>query len=181
MSLLSSSSMESRWRGYEYFKNRKVQKLERLGDMRFQSIVSGSRKEPYTVVIDLEHVRRSSCTCPHAAGRRVICKHMVATFFAAFPEEAEKYYADVLKAEEEWENYQEELADKLVRYVRSLKKKEAQDKLLEVLEYGPEWQWDRFVRDYVEQCEVPLSSRQNREKVNRKYSKGVFLFYLSLD
>lgn len=151
MSLLSSSSMESRWRGYEYFKDKKVRKLEQLGDTRFQSVVSGSEKTPYTVVIDLEHIRQSSCTCPHAAGRRVICKHMVATFFAVFPEEAEKYYANVLKAEEEWENYQEELADKLIKYVRSLKKKEAQDKLLEVLQYGPEWQWDRFVRDYVEQ------------------------------
>ncbi len=150
MSLLSSSSTESLWRGYEYFKNKKVRKLEQLGDMRFQSIVSGNGKTPYTVVIDLEHVRQSSCTCPHAAGRRVICKHMVATFFAAFPEEAEKYYADVLKAEEEWEKYQEKLADKLVKYVRSLKKKETQDKLLEVLCDGPEWLWDRFIREYVE-------------------------------
>ncbi len=150
MSLLSSSSMASRWRGYTYFKNNKVQKLEQLGDMRFQADVSGSGTTPYAVVIDLEHVRQSSCTCPHAAGRQVICKHMVATFFAAFPDEAEKFYADVLKAEEEWENEQEALADKLVKYVRSLKKKEAQDMLLEVLECGPEWQWDRFVRDYVE-------------------------------
>lgn len=150
MSLLSASSMGSRWRGYEYFKDKRVRKLEDLGDMRFKALVSGSGTEPYAVVIDLEHVRQSSCTCPHAAGRRVICKHMVATFFAAFPEEAGKYYADVLKAEEEWENYQDELAEKLVKYVRGLKKKEAQDKLLEVLECGPEWQWERFVRDYVE-------------------------------
>lgn len=150
MSILSSSSMESRWRGYEYFKGKKVLKLQRLGDTRFQASVSGREKEPYTVLIDLEHLRQSSCTCPHAAGRRVICKHMVAAFFAAFPEEAEKYYAEVQKAEEEWENYQEELRKKYVRYVRSLKKKEAQDRLLEVLEWGPEWLWDRFVRDYVE-------------------------------
>lgn len=150
MSLLSSFSMESRWRGYEYFKDKRVRKLEGLGEMRFKALVSGSRTEPYAVVIDLEHVRRSSCTCPHAAGRRVICKHMVATFFAAFPEEAEKYYAEVVKQEEAWEAYQEELAEKLVKYVRSLKKKEAQDTLLEVLECGPEWQWERFIRDYVE-------------------------------
>lgn len=150
MSLLSSSSMESRWRGYEYFRAERVQNLENLGDMRFKALVSGSRTEPYTVVIDLDHIRQSSCTCPHAAGRRVICKHMIATFFTAFPEEAEEYYADILKEEEEWETYQEELVDKLVKYIRSLKKKEAQDKLLEVLEYGPVWQWERFIRDHVE-------------------------------
>ncbi len=150
MSLLSSSSAESRWRGYGYFKDKRVGKIEDLGDMRFKAFVSGSSAEPYTVVIDLEHVRRSSCTCPHAAGKRVICKHMIATFFAAFPEEAEKYYAEVVKQAEAWEAHQEELAEKLVKYVRGLKKKEAQDKLLEVLECGPEWQWERFVRDHVE-------------------------------
>ena len=119
-------------------------------DEFFHAVVSGSKKEPYTVTIDLEHLRNSSCTCPHAAGRRVICKHMVAVFFAAFPEEAEKYYADVLKAEEEWENYQDELANKLVKYVRALKKQEAQKQLLEVLESGPEWQRERFIREHIE-------------------------------
>lgn len=86
MSLLTASSMKSRWRGYEYFKSGKVSDLEHLGNIRFRAAVSGSRKEPYPVAIDLEHVRQSSCNCPHAAGRRVICKHMVAVFFAAFPE-----------------------------------------------------------------------------------------------
>ena len=150
MSLLTASSMESRWRGYEYFKNKKVSNLEHPENMRFHAVVSGSEKEPYTVTLDLEHLRNSSCTCPHAAGRRVICKHMVAVFFAVFPEEAEKYYADVLKAEEEWENYQDELANKLVKYVRSLKKQEAQRQLLEVLESGPEWQWERYIREHIE-------------------------------
>ncbi len=150
MSLLSSSSTESRWRGYEYFNRQHVSNVERLDDMRFRASVSGSQQDPYEVIIDLEHIRQSSCSCPHAAGRRIICKHMVATFFTVYPEEAEKYYAAVLKAEEEWEDYQTELADKLVKYVRKLTKKEAQDRLLEVLELGPEWLWDRFVRDYVE-------------------------------
>lgn len=150
MSLLSSASSESCWRGYEYFKSKKVSQLQCLGDMRFQATVVGSGKKPYDVVIDLEHVRRSSCTCPHAAGRRVICKHMVAAFFTVFPAEAQKYYDEIQKAEEEWEDYQEERYDKYIKYVRSLKKKEAQDRLLEVLELGPEWLWDRFVRDYVE-------------------------------
>ena len=75
---------------------------------------------------------------------------MAAVFFAAFPEEAEKYYADVFKTEEEWENYQDELANKLVKYVRALKKREAQKQLLEVLESRPEWQWERFIREHIE-------------------------------
>ena len=64
MSLLTASSMESRWRGYEYFKNKKVSNLEHPENMRFHAVVSGSEKEPYTVTIDLEHLRNSSCTAP---------------------------------------------------------------------------------------------------------------------
>lgn len=123
---------------------------KRLADLRFQAAVSGTQQTPYEVLIDLEHTRRSTCTCPHAAGRRVICKHMVATYFTIFPEEAENYYAEVQKAEEEWERHQEELANKLAQYVHGLKKQEAQRLLLEVLESGPEWQWERFIREYIE-------------------------------
>ncbi len=150
MSLLTASSAESRWRGYEYFERKNVLHLQRLDDARFQAVVSGSRQVPYDVVIDVDHVRRSSCTCPHAAGRRVICKHMLAVFFTAFPEEAKSYYETVQKAEEDWENYLQAREDKLIKYVYGLKKQEAQQLLLEVLESGPEWQWDRFIREHIE-------------------------------
>ena len=150
MSLMTASSEVSRWRGYEYFKAKRVSSVQKIGNARYSALVSGSENAPYSVTIDLDHVRQSSCTCPHAAGRRVICKHMIAAFFTVFPEEATQYYADVLKAEEDWEDYREELAEKLVKFVRGLKKKEAQELLLELLDTGPEWQWDRFVREHIE-------------------------------
>ena len=75
---------------------------------------------------------------------------MVATYFAAFPQEAQHYYDELLRAEDEWEEELEKRADSMVKYVRSLKKREAQDRLLEVLEMGPEWLWDRFFQDYVQ-------------------------------
>ena len=150
MSLMTASSEVSRWRGYEYFKAKRVSSVQKIGNARYSALVSGSENAPYSVTIDLDHVRQSSCTCPHAAGRRVICKHMIAAFFTVFPEEATQYYADVLQAEEDWEDYQKELAEKLAEFVRGLKKKEAQELLLELLETGPEWQWDRFVREHIE-------------------------------
>lgn len=150
MSLLSSASRASRWRGYEYFQQKKVPQLEQLGDMRFQSTVSGNYKSSYTTIIDIKHPRKSTCDCPHANGKRIICKHMVATFFTAFPEEAEKYYAEALAYEEESERYQEEQCDKLVNYVRSLSKEEAQDKLLEVLDIAPEWLWENFILNNID-------------------------------
>lgn len=150
MSLLSASSEMSRWHGYEYSKAKKVSNIQKIGETRYSSVVTGSENTPYSVTIDLDHVRQSSCTCPHAAGRRVICKHMIATFFTIFPDEAAQYYADVLQAEEDWEYYQEELSEKLIKYVKGLQKKEAQALLLELLETGPEWQWERFVRNHIE-------------------------------
>ena len=148
MSLLSSASGASLWRGYDYYRQKRVLHLNALGNMRFESLVFGS--EPYAVTIDLSHLRNSACNCPHANGTRIICKHMVATYFAAFPEEAKRFYEAAMAQEEEAERYEQELAKRTVQYIRRLTKKEAQDKLLEVLELGPEWLWDRFVRDNVE-------------------------------
>ncbi|WP_278296961.1 SWIM zinc finger family protein [Butyrivibrio sp. ob235] len=54
--------------------------------------------------MDKEHPRKSSCTCPFAEGRRVICKHMIALYFTAEPKAAE----DFLKQVEEWEKEEEE-------------------------------------------------------------------------
>lgn len=39
----------------------------------------------------MEHPRKSICNCPHADGRRVICKHMIALLFTASPEAANKH------------------------------------------------------------------------------------------
>ena len=150
MSLLSSASNNSIWRGYDYFKANKVRKLEKISDTRFTASVAGNEKEPYITTIDLEHLRQSSCNCPHAAGRRVICKHMVALYFAVFPDEGEKLYASALAYEEEEEKRQEELARKLPKYIHSLKKAELEQKLLNLLYTGPEWQYDRFIREKLE-------------------------------
>lgn len=149
MSILTAASVESCWRGYEYFEDGRVAGLEEVGDGRFRANVSGNGSAPYKVEIDIDHPRKSSCSCPHAAGRRIVCKHMVATYFAAFPQEAQHYYDELLRAEDEWEEELEKRADSMVKYVRSLKKREAQDRLLEVLQMGPEWLWDRFFQDYV--------------------------------
>lgn len=150
MGILNSASGDSCWRGYQYYGEKRVLELQRPDETHLEARVAGSREEPYSVKLDLEHIRKSSCDCPHAAGRRVICKHMVAAYFTAFPEEAKNYYADVLRAEREWEDEQAALAEKLERYVRGLKRKDAQDRLLEVLDMAPEWLWERFVRDYVD-------------------------------
>ena len=61
-----------------------------------------------------------------------------------------KYYDNAIKQEEELEDYQIELAEKLENYVRKLTREEAQDRLLEVLAVGPDWLEENFIRNYIE-------------------------------
>lgn len=148
MSLLSAASYASvRW-GYDYFTEKKVCSLTKKSDTQFAAFVKGGGREPYSVLIDVEHPRKSACTCPHASGRRIICKHMVATFFTAFPEEAKRFYGEVVAQEEEEERRQEEREDKLIAYIGKCKKQELQQMLLQLLFDGPEWQYERFLEEH---------------------------------
>ena len=83
--------------------------------------------------MDLPHPKRSTCTCPFAAGRRVICKHMVALYFTVQP----LAYEEILRQMEDWEKEEERQREKelaeLRHYVQSLTKKELQERLLDAL------------------------------------------------
>ena len=75
MGIISLASGSSCWRGLDYYKEKE-----------YSSIVKGTNN--YNVHLDIEHPRKSSCNCPLANGKRIICKHIVATYFTAFPNEA---------------------------------------------------------------------------------------------
>lgn len=47
----------------------------------------------------------------------------------------------------EEEKRQEDLEDKVCRYIQRMKKSELQRALLQLLFDGPEWQYDRFIRE----------------------------------
>ena len=95
MSFWSSASGASIWRGYDYFKEGKVEAYEQLAENIFESRIQGSAEDPYHTVIDIEHPKRSHCDCPFAKDRRVVCKHMVALCFTAFPSEADAFLREV--------------------------------------------------------------------------------------
>lgn len=147
MGVLECASGASVWRGYDYYKRDKVVWLDETGANSFYAEVEGSAGEPYSVELHIDHPRKSKCNCPHADGKRIVCKHMVATYFAAQPGEAERFYAEVIAYQEAEEERQEALCDKVCQYVRRMKKSELQEALLQLLFDGPEWQYDRFVRD----------------------------------
>ncbi len=149
MSILSVASGQSVYRGYEYAQAKKVLHMEQVGEGVIQGEVSGSNGSTYDVIIDVNHPRKSQCNCPYAEGKRIVCKHMVAVYFTAFPTEAKKYIEELENYWEEEEQRQQEQEDRLIAYVHKMKKSDLQEALLQVLYEGPEWQYERFIRDYV--------------------------------
>ena len=148
MGLLECASSASVWRGYDYYKEKKVVSLEVTGENIYSATVAGSSSEPYSVELNIDHPRKSKCNCPHADGKRIICKHIVATYFTVLPKEAERFYAEAMAYQEEEEKRQEEMSDKVIEYVGKMKKAELCQALLELLFDGPEWQYDRFIREH---------------------------------
>ena len=149
MSFISSASSNSQWRGYEYWQEKKVVSYECISDHEAEGIVKGSKA--YRVKIDTEHPRRSACNCPFAQGRRVICKHMIALYFTLHPHEAEKYYNEVVRVQQEWEDEQDEIEQKLIDYVHKMDKDALEDALLDLLFDGPDWQYEQFVREHLDE------------------------------
>jgi uncharacterized Zn finger protein len=147
MGLLECASGASVWRGYNYYKEKKVVSLKVTGENIYSATVAGSSSEPYSVELHIDHPRKSKCNCPHADGKRIICKHIVATYFTVLPKEAERFYAEAMAYQEEEEKRQEEMSDKVIKYVGKMKKADLCQSLLELLFDGPEWQYDRFIRE----------------------------------
>lgn len=131
------ASGASLWRGYDYYVAHKVLSWEPSGPgdypQQFDGVVSGSGDRPYEVHIDRAHPKKSTCACPFAEGRHVICKHMVALYYTIYPTEAD----ELLHARECWEA--EEAAREEAhraetwQYVKGLKKTELQEELYRAL------------------------------------------------
>ena len=98
---------------------------------------------------DVLHPKKNShCNCPHAEGTKIICKHMVALYFAIFPLKAKQFMDEIDKHNREVEEYEHELDMKVRKYIKSMSKKELKEALLECL-YQVDWLYDNFIRDRV--------------------------------
>ena len=131
MGLIDLASSNSLWRGIDYYQSKNVKKIKKISDDEYNSIVSGT--EEYNVHIDINHPRKSTCTCPFAAGRRVICKHMVATFFTIYPLEAERIIKEEQEYEEAEERLFEEHLEEVKEYVNGLTDDEVRAALIDKL------------------------------------------------
>lgn len=152
MSIFTSASGKSVYRGYDYFLNDKVSNLVKISDIEYEALVQGSEEKPYKVHLNSNKPKTSVCDCPFANGRR-ICKHMVAVYFTAFPDEAERYKRQLeeYEAEEEQrEQEYEELCGKVLDTIDSMSADDLKQVLSQFLFEGPEWQFERFVDEWVD-------------------------------
>ena len=103
MDFLNIFSRRSQIKGYNYFLQGKVTELS-LERNYLTASVEGSETNTYFVKIDLNRPRNSVCNCPYAVKGKM-CKHMVAAYFAAFPNEVEEFDDT---EEEDYDDYEEE-------------------------------------------------------------------------
>ena len=144
MGIISLASGSSCWRDLDYYKEKRVVELNKINENEYSSIVKGTNN--YNVHLDIEHPRKSSCNCPLANGKRIICKHIVATYFTAFPNEAVSFEEEQNRLQEEYEKEQEEEYDKAIKYLNRMSKQELIEELIQVFDYGPEWIYNDFVK-----------------------------------
>ena len=144
MGIISLASGSSCWSGLNYYKEKRVVELNKINENEYSSIVKGTNN--YNVHLDIEHPRKSSCNCPLANGKRIICKHIVATYFTVFPNEAVSFEEEQNRLQEEYEKEQEEEYDKAIKYLNRMSKQELIEELIQVFDYGPEWIYNDFVK-----------------------------------
>ena len=118
MGIIALASGNSCWRGLDYYKNKKVIKLNKINENEFSGIVKGTNN--YNVHLDIEHPRKSSCDCPLANGKRIICKHIVATYFSALPKEAKNFEEEQIKLQEEYEKEHLRNSKKVHLFIRKM-------------------------------------------------------------
>lgn len=149
MGMREICSNNSYWRGLEYFENNRVKSINKINEYQYESEVEGT--ENYHVHLNINHPRKSTCTCPHAAGKSTICKHKMAVYFSIFPDEAReaidernRYYNDLEEREREYDKKADEIRKMYKELVDDLSEKEVRKRLVNYM-----------VNDYMENEDDP--------------------------
>ena len=143
MGIISSASGSSCWRALDYYKLNKVKNIKQINEWEYESKVCGN--EEYNVHLNLKKPRTSKCTCPLAAGKMIICKHIIATYLSIVPGSAKEFEEKQNRLQEEYEEYQKNEYKKVIKFINKLSKKELVQELLYIFDYAPEWVYSDFV------------------------------------
>jgi len=95
MSISDITSHNSLKRGFDYYESKSVSNLNKINDTDYEAIVRNSENHEYQVRFNSKHPRKSTCNCPHAEDRMIMCKHKVAVFFEIYPIEANKFREEI--------------------------------------------------------------------------------------
>ena len=154
MGMLDICSHNSYWRGLDYFENKRVKTLKQINQNEYEAEVEGT--EVYFVHLDTNHPKKSTCTCPHAAGKSTICKHKVAVYFSVFPEEAQeaiderdRYYEDLEQRERIYNEKVEKISKLYKELVDNLPEEEVRRRLVNYM-----------VESYMENEDDPYQENQ---------------------
>ncbi len=140
MGFLELSSYRSIGYGYEYYEAKRVKEIKQVSEFEYNALVCNAENRIYNVYLDVKHPRKSTCNCPHADGRMIICKHKIAVFFEIFPKEAQMYHDSILAYEKEREErYQkyleiiEERREEIKKWVDKLSIEEIKERLISLM------------------------------------------------
>ena len=130
MGLIEIASGNSIWRGVNYYESGMVLSSRAVDETHYEGTVKGSGHAAYTVILDLEHPKKSTCTCAHAEGARRVCKHKTALYFSLFPDQLARLYTEVEQYEKQEEQRLQDRRREIERYVNSLSKQQLREQLL---------------------------------------------------
>lgn len=140
MGMREICSYNSYWRGLEYFENNRVKSINKINEYEYEAEVEGT--ENYHVYLNINHPRKSTCTCPHAAGKSTICKHKMAVYFSIFSDEAQeaidernRYYEHLEEREREYDKKAEEIRKMYKELVDNLSEEEVRKRLVNYMVY----------------------------------------------
>lgn len=94
MKLIEAAEKRIVWRGIDYYQKNRVCSCKKTGTYTYDGEVSNEEGSTYLVHIDTKNPKKSTCTCPYAQREEVVvCKHMIALYCKANPDEAETIQA----------------------------------------------------------------------------------------
>ena len=124
MAVIDLASSKSVWRGLDYYKQNKVKSWEDNCDGTYDGVVVGSGNEEYHIHLDMTHPRKSSCDCPLAKGKKIICKHIVAVSFCVDSSEEDRFKNEKTLYTSEEDERRSKKYDKYISYAKSCPKGE---------------------------------------------------------
>lgn len=133
MGLIDIASSKSVWRGMEYYKQNKVLSYTMNDDGTFEGVVVGSGDDNYLVHVDTEHPRKSTCNCPLANGKKIICKHIVAVSLCLDESEAERFKTEKTVYASEEEERRAKKYDKYMGFAKTMSPRELREAYVELM------------------------------------------------